>query len=55
MFPDNDPKNPRIGNYTPEGEWVIPKSKIANTTYEDIMRILNPNATNSTNSTSNET
>lgn len=58
-FPDNDPKNPRIGNYTDEGEWVIPKSKIANTTYEDIMRILKPNATNETNAnastTSNET
>jgi len=27
MFPDNDPKNPRLGNYTAEGEWVIPKSK----------------------------
>jgi len=26
MFPDNDSKNPRIGNYTTEGEWVIPKS-----------------------------
>ena len=55
-FPDNDPKNPRIGNYSTEGEWVIPKSKIANTTYEEIMHILNPaNGTNSSNSTSNET
>jgi hypothetical protein len=26
MFPDIDPKNPRLGNYTTEGEWVIPKS-----------------------------
>lgn len=44
MFPDIDPKNPRIGNYSEDGEWVIPKAKIANATLEDIMSLLKPNA-----------
>jgi hypothetical protein len=26
MFPDNDPKNPRLGSYTNEGQWIIPAS-----------------------------
>jgi hypothetical protein len=41
-FPDNDPKNPRIGNYSTEGEWVIPLSKL-----EKWNEVYNKNLTNS--------
>ena len=29
-FPDIDPKNPRIGNYSADGQWVIPTRNLGN-------------------------
>jgi hypothetical protein len=31
IFPDNDPKNPRIGNYSADGQWIIPADIFLNT------------------------
>jgi hypothetical protein len=28
VYPDSDSKNPRIGNYSADGQWNIPKSKL---------------------------
>jgi hypothetical protein len=32
MFPDIDPKNPRIGNYSTDGQWILPQDIFLNTT-----------------------
>ena len=32
MFPDLDPKNPRIGNYSNDGQWIIPADIFLNST-----------------------
>ena len=32
MFPDIDPKNPRIGNYSTDGQWIIPQDIFLNGT-----------------------
>jgi hypothetical protein len=34
VFPDLDPKNPRVGNYSADGQWVIPTRNLGNLSLE---------------------
>lgn len=44
VFPDLDPKNPRVGNYSADGQWIIPTRNLGNLSLEILQNLTNSTA-----------